>query len=402
MPQALAPLTLDALRDVVARSAAIRVCVRLQPAGGAGDKVFPATYAVDDKATTRYAKEERILDGKRVETVLLDSVQSQANRLEEALLAAAKEGLLDCPRVEVRFDDVEGLKDLGSISSLETPHRLADALLRDSLLGDKPFRLSEPGRAFTEARTNNANALLEYGPTALLLGVWDSTGPKGGSGCKFPRALVSEIIGVNVAYGVKTSSRLDPIAPSFQSPTEIYRAKSAEELWSTSKDSATLDDKGKPLTFKPSEINHGNIAPTIEPKIGGVTVEYAQQTVVLSLPALRKLRFSGASAEGTRAAHVALAALGLAGVVFQRERGYDLRSRCLLVPDEPLSFEVVPADGGERVRFALSTEDAAKLQRQSAQAVRDAGLPWRAEPLVLRPSEKLIELIRHTRRTSNP
>ncbi len=49
---------------------------------------------------------------------------------------------------------------------------------------------------------------------------------------------------------------------------------------------------------KPSEINHGNVTPdlvraerTKEPLPGGVTMAYAFQTAVLSLPAVRRLRF---------------------------------------------------------------------------------------------------------------
>ena len=94
---------------------------------------------------------------------------------------------------------------------LEAPHRLADAIFRDSLLDGTLFRLSDAGRAVTEAQPQNATALFRYSPTGLLFGMWDSTGPKGGLGSKFQRAYVSEIIGLDAQIGKKVSSRLDPL-----------------------------------------------------------------------------------------------------------------------------------------------------------------------------------------------
>ena len=74
--------------------------MKLQPAGGEGTKVFPPTYA-----GAVYATEKRRLPGhaEPVECVLLDSVQSQANRMEEALQQAVDAGRLKIPLVEVDF-----------------------------------------------------------------------------------------------------------------------------------------------------------------------------------------------------------------------------------------------------------------------------------------------------------
>lgn len=66
---------------------ALRANLKLTPAGGDGDKVFPPTYEGG-----QYATEQRLINGERVETVLLDSVQSQANRIEQALLSAHRQG----------------------------------------------------------------------------------------------------------------------------------------------------------------------------------------------------------------------------------------------------------------------------------------------------------------------
>src|SRR5207302_3219879 len=74
---------------------AIRSITKLEPAGGNGDKVLPPTYEGG-----AYAFESRRIDGREVDTVLLDSVQSQANRFEDALLEAHRAKRLQLPLFE--------------------------------------------------------------------------------------------------------------------------------------------------------------------------------------------------------------------------------------------------------------------------------------------------------------
>ena len=78
-----AGLSVDTLKSAVRSAAAFRLRVKLNGLGGEGDKVFPPTYAGGV-----YAVEDRRIDGKVVRCALLDSVQSQANRMEDALLDA--------------------------------------------------------------------------------------------------------------------------------------------------------------------------------------------------------------------------------------------------------------------------------------------------------------------------
>ena len=82
-------LTYDDLKRFVAGdTVAIRGIATLEPAGGPGDKVFPPTHAIDDRNKNpgaKYAFETRRISGQDVMCVLIDSVQSQANRMEEAL-----------------------------------------------------------------------------------------------------------------------------------------------------------------------------------------------------------------------------------------------------------------------------------------------------------------------------
>lgn len=412
----MSSLTLDDLTKAVAGgAAAIRTITRLEPAGGPGDKIFPPTYVKERNAETKYALERRRIDGREVMTVLLDSVASQANRFEESLAEGWRRGELPIPIVQVDFSKQAGLEDLEQLTALHTPHRIADALFRDSLLDGVPFRQAPVGREITDARPGNATAIFKYCPTALVFGVWDSTGPKGGLGAKFQRVLVSEIVGVDVTTGVKTASRIDPAGIQTKAGP-IYKHKDPAQEWTVDQNEAETA-KGKPVEFSrsggdgkkgsPSAINHGNIPPSIDSDAGGVTMSHAVQTTVLTLAGLRRLRFQ-TNCAGERipddkrdaaetAARTALAALALTAMAYQRENDYDLRSRSTLVSTGPLVFELVGRDGGEPRRFSLGKEDAAKLLKDAEQTARKFGLGWDAKPLPLVPAPKLAGLIRKSR-----
>ncbi|MBP9167978.1 MAG: type I-U CRISPR-associated protein Cas7 [Kofleriaceae bacterium] len=407
----MSTLSLEGLRAAVAGGAvAFRSINRLMPAGGPGDKVFPPTYLKERGATTKYATETRVIDGEKKPSVLLDSVASQANRMEEALLEAWRREELAFPLVRVNFSQVAELEDLDTISALQAPHRIADALLRDSLLDGVPFRVSPVGKAITSARPDHATAMFTYCPTALVFGVWDSTGPLGGSGAKFGRALVSEIVGVGAEPGVKTASRIDPAA--IQRAVEIKVDPKDPTSWTSEeiagKKAKPYDRGGKGDKGRPSAINHGNIPPTIDREGGGVTIEYALHTVVLSLPALRRIRFTtrtDGSAFADRAARdaaelaarTALAALALAAVVHQHEVGYDLRSRSLLVGTGPLAIELLERDGTAHP-VEVTRESVNALVAAAAAAAAAAGLTWDAAPVELVPAPKLADIIRASRR----
>ncbi len=393
-------VTLEVLERLVERDAvAIRGRAVLEPAGGAGDKIFPPSHLVDKSARdpgAKYAFETRRRGQGDVRCVLLDSVQSQANRMEEALQALWSERKLALPVIEVDMSEVA--PDVGRVTSLSAPHRVADALLRDSLLGNTLFRLSDLGRSFADATTRNAGPLFKVCPTALVFGIWDSTGPKGGLGAKFARALTSEIVGIGAEPGVKTASRVDP-ASIVTKAAEIYEAKDASERWTHDAELAKKS-KGAPVKVgdgKVTEVNHSNIPPTIDRLAGGVTVDHAEHTVVFSLAALRRLGF----VEGGPEARLVLAALGLVAVLAAESRGHDLRSRCLLIPrkGDALTLEAVARDG-TTTALALDLEGALALYQASVKQL-PASLAFdkaAGEPLAtLVPSPKLAHLIARSR-----
>lgn len=397
-------LTYEQLREATAGGAvALRSKTTLQPAGGEGDKVFPPTYAVDNRADHRYAVEERQMGDQVRRTVLLDSVASQANRAELGLLAGWEDGELSFPVAYVDFRVDDELADLGKLSVLEAPHRIADAIFRDSLLEGTLFRLSEVGMAITNAHPRDAAALFRYSPTALLFGVWDSTGPKGGLGSKFQRAYVSEIVGLDATVGRKVGSRIDPLQIEREAAV-AFQHKDPEQRWTLDESEAALDKKSKLITAgadgRPAEINHGNIAPSIDTLSGGVTISEAVQTTVISLAALRRLRFAGKSRTAETAARTAIAALGVVAIAYQHEMDYDLRSRCLLVPQHPPRLEIIKRDGSNPDSVAVDRATASELLHHAAEEADRAGLGWETSEIRLEPAPKLVELIKKSRQVS--
>ncbi|WP_020469382.1 type I-G CRISPR-associated RAMP protein Csb1/Cas7g [Zavarzinella formosa] len=387
-------LAFETLKAAVAGSAAaFRLTLRLEPVS---PKVFPPTYEGG-----KYAIEDRIIGGQQIPCVLLDSVPSQANRMELALQDAWEGGEVKLPVVSVDFKAVDN-PGIRKITSLQAPHRIADAILRDSTTeaGGKQiaFRKSPIGKELDQLSAGYATPLLKHSPHSLVFGMWDSTGPRGGLGVKFARAIVSEIIGVNAVPGIKSSSRIDPLNIRVNSG-KLF--KSAEG-W-TLDEKIALKEKGKPVPLgadgKPSEANHGNVMPSLS--AGGFTMDYAEQTTVLSLPALRRLRFpttevSPSTPEANTIARTYLAALGLLGATLAAEAGYDLRSRCILRAKDPIIWNLLGRPGEADTQYALSREEAIKLYSVAVEAVLKAKLPLDLEELTLIPSADLVKLVKRS------
>ncbi|MYE06439.1 MAG: type I-U CRISPR-associated protein Cas7 [Chloroflexi bacterium] len=387
------------LANAIAQDAAIRRIQRLQPAGGVGDKLFPPTYPPPPGSPPndppRHVFERRLIDGENVWTVLIDSVQSQANRLEEALLAAARDGLR-LPYVTVDFGRA-GLDPLAEITSLDAPHRVYDAILRDSLLGNESFMRSEQGRRLASASPADATALLELSPAALVFGAWHSQGEGGGLGAKFARVLVSEIMGINVpvdessnprtgeivpqSAGRRTGSRIDPLGVLRK--VEVYKSPTD---WATDKDAAGRGAK----QVRPSEINHGNIAPTVTPL--GVTCAHAEHRAVISLAGLRRLRFG--SDDRNSAARELLLLIGLIALREQDTQGYALRSRCDLVCEDVAPIELVHPDGSTTT-MELASDDLRQRYDSAFDRAVDVGFEF--DWLRLAPQPKLIEIVQRSR-----
>ena len=260
-------MTLDTLTEAVkGGAAAIRIVTRLEPVGHESDKVFPPTYAGGE-----YALEHRYPapvanvstdgnevqmrgDEKPVNAVLLHSVAGQANLLEEALKTAIADGLLNgIPILKVSFEDTAAAEYLReSITVLDAPHRVFDAIFRDSEVPagrEQPavgFAETVAGQAIATASLANATPLYEWSPTSLLFGCWNSASDKIPGkikgNLKFARAIVSEIVGYEIEQGVRVGGKGDPAGITGQI---IYRLPS-DETTREAKD-AVHDEAGKPF-----------------------------------------------------------------------------------------------------------------------------------------------------------
>lgn len=375
-------------------AAALRSITTLQPVEGEGGKVFPATYSGG-----KYAYEKRRLCGEdgnehEVECVLLNSVQSEANHAELALLQAVERGQIRLPLIEVDFSEANGKlkKDLPNLTSLEVPHRLADAILRDSLIADGT-RFSKSSYAAKWGRANlwNATAIYELCPTALVFGMWGSPDKPGGLGAKFERAYISEIVGVDaLIVDQRSGFRVDPLGASSKVPV-IQTGDGGFQL---------AGDEAK-NTLRPSKLNHGNIV--FESSNGGIRCRFAEQTTVVSFGALRKLRFPAGgqnSVERDDAARTVLAAIGICAGVLTSERGTSLRSRCSLRPVAPRVWEMLNQPGAEPKTYTIGGEAAIELLNAAISSAKDAGLTWMEQKLVLKPAPELVELVRRSQEVS--
>jgi CRISPR-associated protein Csb1 len=232
-----------------------------------------------------------------------------------------------------------------------------------------------------------------------VFGAWNSSGEHGGAGTKFPRALSSEIVGLDAIPWIKVASRIDPLA--IPSGAEIYEPLDDSIRYTSDPEEAKRDNKsGKPIPLaakggkagRPALVNHSNVLPNTSS--GGVTISKAVQTTLLSLAHLRKLSFPkpDGSRNGDLAARTALAALALVAIAWQLREGYALRSRCDLVPVADPEFEIVYT-ATRTARFTLDPQEAVTLLSNAVTALRDTGLTWGNQAVRLTPDPRLVKLI---------
>ncbi len=357
--------------------------ILLQPVAGAGAKVFPATHL---KGV--YAEEMRnVVDEsggfRKSKAVLVDSVQSQANRLEQVLLEATATGEVPLPMFSLQVGG-------HTVTSFDAPHRIYDAFFWDATLGGQSFRDSKIGRSLVEARPQSAQAIFRYAPTALLFGAWDSRAG-GLRGARFARALESEIVAIDAEVGVRTQSRICPIGIK---SVAAYAAMAGG--YTLRENEASRDSKNNPEQVQITAFGHSNIPPTVTQ--GGITATRILQTSIISLTQLRQLRFGEESS--SNAARATLASIGLFALARQCESGYALRSRCQLIPIEEPIFELIGNHVGEIRKIKISAAEARQLLLEAIDAAKRAGLDWQAEPIALQPTDRLTELVRMSERAT--
>jgi CRISPR-associated protein Csb1 len=350
--------------------ALIRIRTTYQPAGGDGARVYPPTYPAD-RGSSPYVMETRVVDGAERSDVLLDGVPSQANRAELALLKGLRGGRFAIPLLEISHDGAASVV----LTSLELPHRFADAYLRDSEIDGVRFDKTDLGKAFQAASADDVTALFQHDPGSLVFGSWNSH--RKGRQAKFPRIYASEIVGWDPQFGERKAGRMDPL-------NLTGNAKPDGDEWTFV--AAGEKVKGERL----SEIGHGNIAPNAAH--GGVTVTSAQRFATVSFAALDRLGFGAASHEGSVAARTALAAYALLAdrLAFSAPSVW-LRSGCELVTiDDRLEWV---NRGGTADSFTLDTASAIALYSHAVQVVADLGLPLSLTTVRLTPGKSLAAAI---------
>jgi CRISPR-associated protein Csb1 len=374
---------------------AIRLRVRLQPAGGSGTKVMPPTYAAERSGDPPvYVEERRKIDGEEKHCISLDSVASQANRSEMAL---ADEIALGNTRVPTIWVD-QG--EFGVHSALEFSHRSYDAWIEDAVFDGKRFGDTEQWAELAGSKRHSLAAPLRHSPVAILLGSWASRLKNPQGAARLARILTSEIIAVGAEKGARAKSKRD--IHDVSAGITLYEAggDSPERVVLDPEQAATTD-KGKEARFadgRPSSAGYGSVTPSLADH-GGVTMDYALQIATISLPAIRECRFPDDGehdAARDAAGRLMLVALGLHLLALRVERGYDLRSGCLLIPEEEPTFELVDRLGKAGATWPVMETDTEALLESAKRQGADHRLDWDDGDIRLEASEVQLELLRRS------
>jgi CRISPR-associated protein Csb1 len=348
----------------------IAITATYQPAGGREEKVMPPTFPLDGRSSP-YLIEPRWIDDHEQKAVVLDQAQSQANRVEEALLAARDAGRLPLPLFEMVVPTARG--DV-RLTSLDFPHRYADAYLRDSEIGGVRFDRTPVGARLREATADDVRPLYEREPCSLLFGAWDSH--RKGRWPKFARIYVSSVIGIDPLMGERAAGRMDPVNLT----GVVDDVEKAEGDWKYAH--AGEKAKGKKL----SEIGHGNIAPGSSH--GGVAVRSVRRSAWISLAGLDRLQFGDATPEAAALARATLAALALVGdrLAFGRPSVW-LRSGCDLTRlAETVGFELA---GGEVDAVTVTADDAIAAYTDLRARAAGAGIAMAEDTVAIEPIASL-------------
>lgn len=243
----------------------------LQPAGGPHSAVAPAKYTSRDARgndAASYAYEQRFLEGTLRHTVLVDSKQSQLNRVERTLQDAVDDGARPwdrLPHLRVTYGE-------NSYTDLTLPHRAYDGHLRAGTVDGQPTTQHPLYRALRNATPLDARALLEASPVTLVFGGWDAS-RKSRQG-RWRSALVGEVIGFLAANAegerprpaMRGGARVDPVGMKvrldgieMQALADAQRGEISADLYEKASKAAKKATPDKPE--KASMLGLGGIPP---------------------------------------------------------------------------------------------------------------------------------------------
>ncbi len=388
-------LTGDVLRTACANDAfadGIRIDVELEPLSGSGSAVKPAVYEGGVyQQDRRWATSG---DAEPTAVIVIDNTPSQANRLEAALRRGRES--TGVPELVLDLTEVPGLPPHlpNHLSSLEFPHRNADAYLRDALLGDDDFIRTDLGRAIFDATAQECGPLVSWFPQALLYGFWQSHLGKKRANTKHARAWVSEIIGWQPATTVTRALGLKGDPLNLNTDDAVVSNPDDRVEWAVGGENV---EGGK--RDKLSEIGHGQV-PFMGNDAAAAGVSFARitQKSSVSFAQLRRVSLGEQyTADADAAARALLVALGLHAHQSAFAGGFALRSGADLRPRETTATWLDSA-GDEICEIGDAATTLALLAETIAHA-RSLGVPldgWGQPPKRLTPKNNLLAAIRST------
>ena len=371
----------------------IRLDSVLEPLSGACGPVKPAVY---EGGTYQQDRRWAAPDASEATPVIvIDNVPSQANRLEDALRRWNRTSRV-LPELVLDFS---GLSNLPAhlpqrLSSLEFPHRNADAYLRDAQLDGQDFLKTELGQAIFGATAQTCGPLMAWFPQALLYGFWQSHMGKKRTNSKHARAWVSEIVGWQPASTKTRVLGVKGDALNLNTDEVVTSNPDDRTMWDVGKAEKVAGGKSDKL----SEIGHGQV-PFMGSDAPAAAVSFARvtQRATVSFAQLRRVTLGHDRPEADAAARALLVALGLHAHQLAFGRGFALRSGAELRPkattatwlgnDSDKTFEL--GDAG-------ATRDLLLSAREHAGSVGVALDGWGQPPKVLTPRDNLEAAIRST------
>ncbi len=295
--------TLNALADDRDGPVALHLRQTLLPVEGRSSPVFPPTYAPENRQDKAGYNIDELSDGTKV--AIIDSVGSQANRLELVFLRAEK-GEPENPRSKLVPQIDITYADGKSVSILKAGHRLGDALIRSTVLKN---RAHDAFIAFLDR--NDATPLARLAPTSIVFGVWDSRG----TGAKLPRIIQSTIRAEDVDELTRSAQYTPPLDYA-----ELGVFTEAQQEKQQGNPRSQLARRG--FVHVPAVKTHGGV----------VARGPIRRNVTVNLIALRRL--DGQNRQGLRRY-----ILGLALVAATAPMDGFLRAGCLLTSDPEDSAE---------------------------------------------------------------
>ena len=373
----------------------IRIDTQLEPLAGAGAPVKPAVYEGGVYQTDRRWRGPD--DAESTPIIVIDNVPSQANRLEDALRQHRESTTI--PELVLDLSELHGLPAHlpKHLSSLQFPHRNADAYLRDAKLDGEDFLKTELGKAIFAATPQACGPLVAWFPQALLYGFWQSHLGKKKENTKHARAWVSEIIGWQPASTETKTLGLkgDPLNLS----TEDVVTSNEDDR--TKWDLGTGKDVDGGKKDKLSEIGHGQVPFMRDGRrplpAAAVSFAHVTQRATISFAQLRRVGLGEGEPVADTAARALLVALGLHAHQLAFGRGFALRSGGELRPKARI-VTWLGADNDEACELGDAAATHAVLQAAKRHA-RSVNVPldgWDKAPQMLTPKENLKKAIQST------